>query len=488
MRKRSGRWGYLSVAALWGGVTLGLALWLAGAVQAIVAPDVYRAKQGILLPFDIVFAIALRGVALATLSGLGYSAVVWALNRARALPTDRLLVLGRMVHDPRRQLPATVTLGPDKVVHHLPPGHETEQVALSLAVGAASGSASRREGAITAPATGSVARPVPWPQTIPLFRLLADRPSINALVLGVDDNGEVVRERLSRMVHIAIGGSSGWGKSVFARALAFQLALAQERPRLILADIEGVTMAPFAGSDALMYEVLENEEQILAALHELNGELTRRREMFKAVGAGVDSLDAYNAQTDERLPPVVLVVDEATALLADNKDMYDALRPVVLRGRKFGLWVVLIGQDWKARTLDTTVRNQLATRVQFKALDSTQSRVLLGRDDAAGIEQPGEAYAILPGRPLVHFKSPWVSGEEIERILRSGARPPVIDVSPLRGTQDKREERVRELLRQGLSLSEVARRVYGSSGGSAFYKVKEIHAAMVGSAAEPPVD
>ena len=112
---------------------------------------------------------------------------------------------------------------------------------------------------------------------------------------------------------------------------------------------------------------------VLTALSE--DEMNRRKDLF-ARFPGIDDLAGYNAVAAEPLRPIVAIVDEATALLG-NKAVENALRTVALRARKYGLWLLLAGQDWKASSLDSAIKNQLSTRVQFKALSGAQSLSLI---------------------------------------------------------------------------------------------------------------
>ncbi len=159
------------------------------------------------------------------------------------------------------------------------------------------------------------------PSRVPLIGLLDRPPSLQGLVLGValDQGGnlQIVKESMVRLVHIAVGGSSGWGKSVFLRALAYQLAQAVEKPALALVDLEGVTFAPFAQSERLLWPVADTEADALAVFRALADELDRRKGLYAAY-PGVDSLAAYNRTCDEPLPAIVCLVDEATALLGDK--------------------------------------------------------------------------------------------------------------------------------------------------------------------------
>jgi hypothetical protein len=273
----------------------------------------------------------------------------------------------------------------------------------------------------------------PWHEItrVPLRGLLDGTPSYRRLVLGVTVNGagtrEIVQADMGDLVHVAVGGSSGWGKSVFLRSLALQLAQSGDPVDLAMIDLEGATLAPFAPCDRLLWPVGDTERDAAVILGELAGELDRRRGLF-AKYAGVDSLYAYNAlAVGEALRPIVAIVDEITALL-ENKEIETQVRTLALRARKYGLWCILAGQDWRAVSLDSAIRNQLAARVQFRAMSAAQSRVLLQQGGAEDLRTTGRALAWIPGRDLIQLQAPWVKAEEITAAL-AGAGGPRSDLS-----------------------------------------------------------
>ncbi len=314
-----------------------------------------------------------------------------------------------------------------------------------------------------------------WPTRVPLTGILDGPASVHRLALGVtvggDGRAEVVRADMGKLVHVAVGGSSGWGKSVFLRALGFQLAQSSEPVDLVLVDLEGATFAPFAECSRLLYPMADNERDALAIFQDLLGEVDRRKALF-AQYPGVDSLRAYNARASEPLAPVVALVDEATALFSD-KTMEDAIRTLVLRARKYGLWCVLGGQDWKASSLDTAIRNQLATRIQFRAMSASQSRVLLQRSGAESLDVAGRALAILPGREMVKLQAPMVSYQTILEALAGGDPQQATPAVEVEADVDARDERIRALAADGLSKRQIALEVFGYAGGAAYTAVTE---------------
>jgi hypothetical protein len=316
--------------------------------------------------------------------------------------------------------------------------------------------------------------PAAWPRVVRLHEIAADPPSLHRLALGVtvDESGQQqsVTASLAEMVHVAVGGSSGWGKSVFLKSLALQLATAAEPVCLAMVDLEGVTFSAFATCGRLLWPVAETEGQALAIMALLVEEMDRRSQLFHE-HPGVDSLAAYNARAgDEPLAPVVALIDEATALLSD-RSVQNATRTLVLRARKYGLWLVLGGQDWKAASIDTAIRNQLSSRILFKTSDAAQSRTLLGDGAAAAIEVVGRAYAQLPGRPMLQLMAPLVTAGDIGRAL-TGQSGPESALPEASAGSDDQAARIRELAREGQSLNAIQRTVFGYIGGAAYEAVK----------------
>lgn len=457
-----------------------------------------------LQPFIVAAKVVGGALVLASVAGAVFVCLRWLDRRAAEIrpgpdgqyPVVRLRVAGAMViHDPNRQLAAAVVYArPEQanrvLIQPVITGQLTDQertTARAQAVQLAA--AVHRHPPLLAPGRNGDQRPHipeltagdaaetpawPWPAEVPLPHLLRDQtPSLHRLALGLTidpatGGRDQVTGDLSQLVHVAIGGSSGWGKSVFLRALTYQLATCPERPDLALLDLEGVTLAPFARSGRLLYPIAETERDALATCRALADELDRRKALFSAL-PGVDSLTAYNAQADEPLAPLVVVIDEATALLAD-KSVESALRTLALRGRKYGLWLILGGQDWKASSLDTAIRNQLSARIQFRAMSASQSRVLLEQAGAETLAVPGRALAMLPGRGLVEFQAPIVRTPDIVAALDgSGPR----HAMPSDDDQDQ-DEQIRRLAAEGLSKRAIQERVFGYTGGAAYTAVTRV--------------
>lgn len=308
------------------------------------------------------------------------------------------------------------------------------------------------------------------PEYVTSDQALDAAPSYRRLILGRTEHQTVTAD-MAKMVHLAVGGSTGWGKSVFLRWMVYQLVKSTDPVKIILIDLEGATLAPFAQCGRVLYPLADTETDAAAIMTELISELDRRKALY-AQYPGVDSLYAYNEQSDEPLVPIVAVIDEATALL-ENRVVEKHLRTLALRARKYGLWLILAGQDWKASTLDTAIRNQLGARIQFHAMDAAQSRVLLGRPGAEELDVKGRAIAVLPGREALTFQAPMIKHSEL-RMLRGDG--PSLEMPDLPEDVEKRDkvEQVLELHAEGVSNRKIEEEVYGYTGGYATTSVNRI--------------
>lgn len=307
------------------------------------------------------------------------------------------------------------------------------------------------------------------PEFVTSDRVMDAAPSYRRLVLGQSEHG-IVTADMASLVHVAVGGSSGWGKSVFLRWLCWQLIRSTDPVQLALIDLEGATLAPFASSDRVLWPLADTEQDAVAVMAELAGELDRRKELYAGY-PGIDSMYAYNEVATEPLTPIVTIIDEATALL-DNKRVEEHLRTLALRARKYGLWLILAGQDWKASSLDTAIRNQLGARMHFKAMSASQSRVLLGDAGAETIDVKGRAMALLPGREMMTIQTPMIRHSDIRGLRGNGPihEAPIVESDDPPPFTDAQIEAAWDGL-ETQNKSALCRALGGEPTGGFFYKV-----------------
>lgn len=312
--------------------------------------------------------------------------------------------------------------------------------------------------------------PVSLPEMVRFRPLIGDRGDLENLVLGVRAGAsglEPVTISLYELFHTIVAASSGWGKSVFANSLLTQLATCPQPVELIVIDQQAHGLAAFRNCDRLRYPLLRDPGEILSALRETYQEaIGRRSELLARYDA--DDLAEYNQRASEWLPPVVVAVDEASALLASDKDIAAELKRQAWELRKFGVYQILCLTSAKGTTIDTDHRQQFSSKVQMRASDRHQARLLMDAAEAVTFPK-GRALVDLPGQAPAVIQTPFIDKREVRALLRTGDRwretsPPVevVEVYNEEKTLTERQLQAVALWDSGeRNLRAIAQAVYG---------------------------
>lgn len=251
---------------------------------------------------------------------------------------------------------------------------------------------------------------------------LVERPAGEYLIpVGQGADGPVWHS-LWESGHILVGGESGSGKSTWLNAALVALLAAHTPQELQVAvvDPKEIEFQAYQGIPHLFAPVTTEVEDASALTVRLMAELDRRRALFSHAGA--KNLARYNQRTGDRLPLILLIVDEVTdiALAAGLKSsFYTALIRLVSKGRAFGLVVMLATQNPKAEVLNTLIRGNMSTRLAFRVATAEHSRVILGKSGAQELPRTirGRLMARLD-RGLEILQGFYITEQEIERLTK----------------------------------------------------------------------
>src|SRR5688500_2259941 len=262
--------------------------------------------------------------------------------------------------------------------------------------------------------------------------------------------------RLGRGVaqHALVAGKTGSGKSTLLHAIITNLAMwyRPDEVELYLIDFKkGVEFKTYATHElphARAIAVESDREFGLSVLQRLDGELTRRGEIFRKLG--VQDLASYREQRaqqagaersaapDHSLPPIprtLLIIDEFQEFFSeDDKLAQDAsvlIDRLVRQGRAFGIHVFLGSQTIGGTSgLSRSTIGQMAVRIALQTSEA-DSQLILGDGNSAArlLSRPGEAIYNDAGG-LVEGNSPfqvaWLPDEKrdefLERVLEKTRR------------------------------------------------------------------
>lgn len=253
-----------------------------------------------------------------------------------------------------------------------------------------------------------------------------DNVSLNRLVLGAGPDNEIIRGSLRELSHIGVGGTSRWGKSIFLQSLLYQVLLAKEETEVFLSDIGGTSFVDFGLPYA---DDIASTEKMAGHLW---AQVLERKALYQATGQGIRSLDMYNQVTGASLPYLVFICDETTVLMSQSKPLTQHLLNLVAYAGKYGLELILAGQNWKVSNVDSAVRDQFTSRFQFKAMDHIQSNILIKDSRAHEITVRGRVCAYLPEQGKVNFQTPHIEVSTIQALAAQtpGPQPNEMRLTP----------------------------------------------------------
>ncbi|GAF95951.1 unnamed protein product, partial [marine sediment metagenome] len=143
-----------------------------------------------------------------------------------------------------------------------------------------------------------------------------------ALALGKGAGGEAVAGDLSKMPHLLIAGATGSGKTVCLNSSICCLLMhaPPSEVQFIMIDPKRVELTSYNSIPHLATPVIVDTHKALGTLRWLNQEMDKR--YLKLATAGARNIEGYNKnkEGEEKLPYLVLVIDELADLMMAGFD------------------------------------------------------------------------------------------------------------------------------------------------------------------------
>lgn len=290
---------------------------------------------------------------------------------------------------------------------------------------------------------------------VPFARLTPDAEEIwsrscdDELVIPIGRSGahknQELRLGLGTRQHALIAGRTGSGKSTLLHVIvsAAMLWHSPDELEIYLIDFKkGVEFKAYTGDQVphVRAVAIESDREFgLSVLKRLDDELTSRGDLFRKIGAQ-NLASARSMAPDERLPRVLLLIDEFQEFFTEDDDVASEatllLDRLVRQGRAFGVHVILGSQTLAGSySLARSTLGQIGIRIALQCSEA-DSYLILGEDNNAArlLERPGEAIYNNAGG-LIEGNSPfqtaWLSDAERDSSLAKmpsdiGTRPATV--------------------------------------------------------------
>ena len=257
------------------------------------------------------------------------------------------------------------------------------------------------------------------------FREVVDNDVVRAqesklcIGLGKDISGNIIPADLSKMPHLLVAGSTGSGKSVCINTIIAGL-LYKAHPddvKLILVDPKVVELSNYNGIPHLLVPVVTDAKKAASALHWAVAEMERRYKAF--ADNHVREIKSYNEQAIEKMPYIVIIIDELSDLMMVAKvDVEDAILRLAQKARAAGIHLILATQRPSVDVITGIVKANIPSRIAFAVSSQTDSRTILDMGGAEKLLGKGDMlfYPIGYNKP-VRVQGAFVSDGELNRIV-----------------------------------------------------------------------
>lgn len=237
--------------------------------------------------------------------------------------------------------------------------------------------------------------------------------------VGKDVSGKPWVADLERMPHLLVAGATGSGKSVCLNALlmSFLFSNGPDDLKFILVDPKRMELPVYNGVPHLVVPVITDVEKTVNALKWALREMDRRFDVLSSFGAR--DLASYNARAEEKIPNLIIIVDElADLMMTAMAEVEGAIVRLAQMSRAVGIHLVLATQRPSVDVITGLIKANIPARVAFAVASATDSRTILDHMGAEKLLGRGDmlfttAELATPKR----IQGAFVSDDEIKRVV-----------------------------------------------------------------------
>lgn len=260
--------------------------------------------------------------------------------------------------------------------------------------------------------------------TVRLSSILQSREWVESegaltFAIGKDIVGHAVVADLARMPHLLVAGQTGSGKSVMINDILTSL-LYRNSPsdlKLILVDPKQVELTPYNDIPHLLTPVIHEPEKCISALKWAVAEMERR--LRTMAGTGKRNIEEYNrVKPDERMPYVVIVIDELSDLMMmAARDVEALIVRIAQKARAAGIHLILATQRPSVNVITGLIKANVPARISFTTVSQVDSRTIIDQMGAEKLLGRGDMLYITSDMPAPkRVQAAFVSDDETVKV------------------------------------------------------------------------
>ncbi len=239
-----------------------------------------------------------------------------------------------------------------------------------------------------------------------------------SIALGLDVVGNPVIANLAKMPHLLIAGATGAGKSVAINTIISSILFnaTPDEVRMLMIDPKRIELSGYEGIPHLLHPVVVDPKLASRALQWAVREMERRYRLLEE--AKVKNFDSYNLHIAEKLPYIVIVVDElADLMMTAAKDVEASIARLAQMARAAGMHLILATQRPSVDVLTGLIKANFPTRISFKVASKIDSRTILDSSGAEHLLGAGDMLYLPSGKGVQRVHGAYISESETVQIV-----------------------------------------------------------------------
>ncbi len=255
----------------------------------------------------------------------------------------------------------------------------------------------------------------------------AEKKMALPLALGKLATGGDLVVDLAEMPHLLVAGGTGSGKSVAVNDMLVGLLMCRkpEQLRFLMIDPKRVEFTAYDNLPHLLNPVVVEPKKAIFSLRWAVVEMNHRYKLFQRYE--VRKISAYNERVDhpdpnkdnptDKLPYIVLVIDElAELMLTEKADIEAPITSLTQKARAAGIHVIIATQRPTTDIITGTIKANIPGRIALRVAQSNDSRTILDETGAENLIGKGDMLLSNAGRSTQRSQAAWVSDNEINRV------------------------------------------------------------------------
>ena len=260
-------------------------------------------------------------------------------------------------------------------------------------------------------------------ETINIKELLSNENFKNTshkipLCIGKDISGNIEVIDLSKTPHLLVAGTTGSGKSVFINTLLASILykFSPEELRLILIDPKMLELSVYNDIAHLLTPVVTEPKKAIITLKWVCKEMERRYALMNE--ENTRSLEGYNQKSIEKLPFIVVFIDEMADLMMTGKEVEHYVQRLAQMARACGIHLVMATQRPSVDIITGSIKANFPSRISFQVASKYDSRTVLGEIGAEQLLGNGDMLMSKNGGNIIRYQSAFISDNEVNKLIK----------------------------------------------------------------------